>query len=332
MAVIAGGIIAVYTRYTAGLPFYQLILGSHAFIISNVIVFWYLIVFFKFAWAIYAFYIWSAIVGILAIAQFWTLADLIFTSREAKRLFGIFSAGGSLGAILGGFASGWLVDLFARTDELFWFIATLFTGAFGVVWLARNELCELKSAAENELEKRELKANQQTSALGAIGTSRYLQLIASAIFVSVVVSTLIDFQFKAAAKAAYASQMSLTTFFGSYYAWLAVITFFGQVVLTRRFLTGFGLIASLLVLPVSLFRRIAWHFPLAGTFLNCGNRLNRCGFATRRKPERDGDTLSASLCECKKAGQDFSRCGIATTRRWCCRVDRACLRAIYTAG
>jgi len=57
VAVLAGGIIAVYTRYTAGLPFYQLILGSHVFIISNVIVFWYLIVFFKFAWAIYAFYI-----------------------------------------------------------------------------------------------------------------------------------------------------------------------------------------------------------------------------------------------------------------------------------
>ena len=273
VAVLAGGIIAVYTRYTAGLPFYQLILGSHAFIISNVIVFWYLIVFFKFAWAIYAFYIWSAIVGILAIAQFWTLADLIFTSREAKRLFGIFSAGGSLGAILGGFASGWLVDLFARTDELFWFIATLFTGAFGVVWLARNELCELKSAAENELEKRELKANQQTGALGAIGTSRYLQLIASAIFVSVVVSTLIDFQFKAAAKAAYASQMSLTTFFGSYYAWLAVITFFGQVVLTRRFLTGFGLIASLLVLPVSLFAGSLGIFLWPGLFSTAATDL-----------------------------------------------------------
>ena len=254
VALLAGGIIAVYTRYTAGLPFHQLILGSHAFIISNVIVFWYLIVFLNFAWAIYAFYIWSAIVGILAIAQFWTLADLIFTSREAKRLFGIFAAGGSLGAILGGFASGWLVGLFESTDELFWFIGILFAGAFGVVWLARNELCELKSAAEEEiLEKRDMKANQQTSALGAIRASRYLQLIAGAIFVSVVVSTLIDFQFKAAAKAAYASPMRLTAFFGSYYAWLAVITFFGQVVLTRRFLTGFGLIPSLLALPMSLF-------------------------------------------------------------------------------
>jgi AAA family ATP:ADP antiporter len=255
VALLAGGIIAIYTRYTARIPFYQLMLGSHAFIISNVIVFWFLIVFFNFAWAIYGFYIWSAIVGVLAVAQFWTLADLIFTAREAKRLFGIFSAGGSLGAILGGFASGWIVNMFARADELFWFIGALFAGAFGVVWLARNELCALTSAAEKEIPATipDTKADKELSVLGAIRGSRYLQLIASAIFVSVAVSTLIDFQFKSAAQASYASQKSLTSFFGSYYAWLAIITFFGQVVLTRKFLTGFGLIGSLLVLPISLF-------------------------------------------------------------------------------
>ncbi len=254
VALLAGVIAAVYARYTAGLPFYRLILGSHAFIISNVLMFWCLIVFFNFAWAIYAFYIWSAIVGVLAVAQFWTFADSIFTSREAKRLFGIFSAGGSLGAILSGFGSGWAVNLFMETHELFWLIGALFAGATGVVWLARNELSELKSGAPTEiLPTKEVTTSQQTSAFGAIRASRYLQLIAGAIFVSVIVSTLIDFQFKAAAKAAYASQEGLTAFFGSYYAWVAIITFFGQVVLTRRLLTGSGLVPSLLLLPVSLF-------------------------------------------------------------------------------
>jgi len=88
-------------------------------------------------------YVWSAIVGVLSIAQFWTFAGLIFTPREAKRLFGVFSAGGSLGAILGGFASGWVVNLFTETGELFWLMGALFAGAFGVVWFASNELNEL---------------------------------------------------------------------------------------------------------------------------------------------------------------------------------------------
>ena len=254
VALLAGLIIDVYTRYTIGLPFYQLILGTYALIISNVCVFWYLIVFLNFAWAIYVFYIWSAIVGVLAITQLWTLADLTFTPREARRLFGIFGAGGSLGAILGGFASKWIVNLFARTDELFWFIGALFVGAFAVVWAARNELREIKSGGEKEIAtKNETNADQPTGAIGAIRTSRYLQLIAGTIFLSVIVSTLIDFQFKGAAKATYASQEDLTNFFGSYYAWVALITFVGQVFLTRRLLTGFGLTASLLILPMSLF-------------------------------------------------------------------------------
>src|SRR5207237_7528897 len=109
-----------FTRYSLKLPLYRLMLCSNAFIISNVLMFWFLIVVFNFAWAIYAFYIWSAIVGVLAVAQFWTFAGLIFTSREAKRLFGVFNAGGSLGGILDGFGSGWAVNLFMGTNELFW--------------------------------------------------------------------------------------------------------------------------------------------------------------------------------------------------------------------
>jgi len=268
VALLAGVIIAVYTRYTVRLPLYRLILGLNAFIISNVILFWFLIVVFNFAWSIFAFYIWSAIVSVLAVAQFWTFAGLIFTSREAKRLFGIFSAGGSLGAILGGFGSGWAVNLFMGTNELFWLIGALFAGAFGVVWLAGKELSELQTPTS-----RETKATEPAGALGPILASRYLQLIAGAIFVSVAVSTLIDFQFKAAAKMAYASQDDLTAFFGSYYAWVAIITFFAQVVLTRRLLTAFGLIPSLLLLPVTLFAGSLGILVWPGLFSTTATRL-----------------------------------------------------------
>src|SRR4029450_13524056 len=121
------------------------------------------------------------------------------------------------------------------TNELFWLIGALFAGAFGVVWLAGKELSELQTAAVKEIPvSKETKAiQQQTSALGSILASRYIQLTAGAIFVSVAVSTLIDFQFKAAAKTAYPSQDELTAFFGSYYAWVAIITFFRDRKSTR---------------------------------------------------------------------------------------------------
>ena len=127
--------------------------------------------------------------------------------------------------------------------------------------------------------------------------SRYLQLIAGAIFVSVAVSTLIDFQFKAAAKTAYPSQDGLTAFFGSYYAWVAIITFFSQVVLTRKASNRLRLDPESLPPSCGSVRRISGYFGLAGTFLHDSDATDRCSFAHKCEPERHGDTLSSSLCE-----------------------------------
>jgi TM2 domain-containing membrane protein YozV len=86
-AAIAGAVITIYSRYTSRFSLLQVILGSHAFIVSNVIIFWVLIVFYDFSWVLYAFYIWSAIVGLVAVAQFWTLTNDMFNPREGKRFW-----------------------------------------------------------------------------------------------------------------------------------------------------------------------------------------------------------------------------------------------------
>jgi ATP/ADP translocase/HEAT repeat protein len=273
-ALFAGVLVGIYTRSTVRASPYRLMLGLNLFIIANVMIFWFLIALLHFAWATYAFYIWAAIISALTVAQFWTFAGLIFNSRQAKRLFGILSGCGSLGAILGGFGSRWAVDLFGRSNELFWLIAALFAAAFGVVWLATRELRQPQAAALAEISiSSEPTASKQASALAIIRASRYLQLIAGAIFFSVVVSTVIDFQFKVAAKATHPSEDALTAFFGSYYAWVALITFFIQIALTARVLTAFGLIPSLLILPVSLFVGSVGILALPGILSTTATRL-----------------------------------------------------------
>ena len=138
-AVAAGIVISIYSRYTFRLSLSQVIVGSHVFIISNVIIFWLLIVFYDFGWVLYAFYIWSAIVGLIAVAQFWMLANDMFTPRDGKRLFGLLTAAGTLGGMLGGFGATLAVTFLFETRQLLWFIVALFAGALGVVWFAARE-------------------------------------------------------------------------------------------------------------------------------------------------------------------------------------------------
>ena len=277
----AGVVISIYSRYTFRLSLSQVILGSHAFIISNVIIFWLLIVFYDFGWVLYAFYIWSAIVGLIAVAQFWMLANDMFTPRDGKRLFGILTAAGTLGGMLGGFGATLAVTFLFGTSQLLWFIVALFAGAFGVVWFAARER-ETALAANHgaDVPSREIGERDGSGVVGTLRGSRYLQTIAALIFLSVIVSTLIDYQFKAAAQGAYPSTEALAGFFGSYYAWLSVVTVLAQLLLTGRLLMGLGLTPSLLVLPLTVFAGSISLLVWPGLFAATATRLAEASLRT----------------------------------------------------
>ena len=139
---------------------------------------------------------------------------------------------------------------------------------------------------------REDEARDASGVIGTLRGSRYLQTIAALIFVSVMVSTLIDYQFKAAAKEAYPSTDALAGFFGSYYAWLSVVTMLAQLWLTGRLLMGLGLTPSLLVLPVTLLCGIDKPLGLAGSFCRDSDPNGRSVVAHQRQSQRGGDSLS----------------------------------------
>ena len=104
-ALLAGVVIGIYSRYTAKLPLARLIPGSLVFVISNVILFWLTITLYDAGWVLYAYYMWSAIGCLILVAQFWMLANGMFNPRDGKRLFGMITAGGTLGAMAGGLAA-----------------------------------------------------------------------------------------------------------------------------------------------------------------------------------------------------------------------------------
>lgn len=280
-AVAAGVIIGIYSRYASRLSLFQIILGSHVFIISNVIIFWLLIVLYDFGWVLYAFYIWSAVVGLIAVAQFWMLANGLFTPRDGKRLFGILTAAGTLGGMLGGFGATLAVSLLFDTRQLLWFVVALFAGAFGVIWLAAKDRESARAANDGaKMPSHETGEQEGGGVVRTLRSSRYLQIIAALIFLSVIVSTLIDYQFKAAAKGAYPSTEALAGFFGSYYAWLSVVTVLAQLLLTGRLLMGLGLTPSLLFLPLTLFAGSISLLVWPGLFAATATRLAEASLRT----------------------------------------------------
>src|SRR5215212_5476586 len=101
---IAGILIAVlmqgYSRATSLLPRRWAIPSAQLAIAAVLIAFWFLFGS-DAVWISVAFYVFGLMLGILLISQFWTLANDIYDSRQAKRVFGFIGGGASLGGASG---------------------------------------------------------------------------------------------------------------------------------------------------------------------------------------------------------------------------------------
>ena len=251
VAFLAGTLIAIYTRYSVNVSIIRLILATNAVILSNIVFFWILLTYFDPNWSHYAFYIWSAMATVIAVAQAWTLANHIFTQEEAKRSFGLIAAGGTIGGVAASFAVKWSIHLSMESNHLLWVVAGIYIVASVLVIWAESRL-KTKNF-EGEVSNTEKSETAYATGVGELlSGSAYLKTIAFVILVSVVVSTLIDFHFKTGAKQAYPSTRDLAGFFSSYYGWLNVATFFAQVLLTGRTLNKLGLASSLNITPGAL--------------------------------------------------------------------------------
>src|SRR5258705_4487956 len=185
--------------------------------------------------------------GSLVVIQFWTLAHDRFHAREAKRLFGIIGAGGTLANVI----FGLLVSRYARR-----------IGAPNLLWLMVVQLaaCALLARAGARListapligARRTRRTVPVLSRAGlAFLGNRHLMLVAAAAAVSAAAVTVVDFQFKLAA-AAVLPQNELAGYFGRFYGICGGIALAVQIWITGRLLERHGILAALLPLPAGL--------------------------------------------------------------------------------
>lgn len=85
--------------------------GIYIFFISNLIAFFIAMRYIQpntdgFLWLSRIFYVWVSVFNLFVISSAWSLLADVFTKDSSKRLFGIISAGASLGAIVGSFLAG----------------------------------------------------------------------------------------------------------------------------------------------------------------------------------------------------------------------------------
>ncbi|MHC4066479.1 MAG: hypothetical protein ACYSUI_18535, partial [Planctomycetota bacterium] len=117
-ALFVGVIISFYSRYADRISRQALILGTFAFLASNLLIFWWLL---RQGTLLTsgAFYIWAKLYPLLLVSQFFLVANELFTTPQAKRLFGFIGAGGIIGGIAGSTIAGTFATLVGSSNLLF---------------------------------------------------------------------------------------------------------------------------------------------------------------------------------------------------------------------
>ena len=188
------------------------------------------------------FYLVTVLGGSLLTSGFWMVTLEQFSLRQAKRLFGVIGAGGTLGAMLTGLLVSWLTRLFSTLYLVPGLIVLL-----GGVFVLQRFMPKL--APHHHHSPEESKGPPIREGLDLILARPHLRNIAAIVFVATMVSTILDYQFVAVASQTYTNPDRLAGFFAAFFGLTGVLALLVQVFLVARLMSGPGIALSLAVLP-----------------------------------------------------------------------------------
>jgi AAA family ATP:ADP antiporter len=231
----------------------------YGFFIANILVFW--AIFSQqidegqdHIWLGRIFFVWLSVFNLYVVSVFWSFMADIYTREQGRRLFGLLSSGGSIGALLGGTAtSALVVDI--SFHNLFPIAALLLTVAIFCIRQLRQWVAH--EGHEQPGHSVEMGASLGGNALAGIthaNSSNYFRgIVAASIIASLLGTALYMFRAELVA-VAIADHNLQTRFFSNINIATNLLTIIGQMFLVRWVVRRFGIGVALSIMPaVSIF-------------------------------------------------------------------------------
>ncbi|OUT40753.1 MAG: hypothetical protein CBB66_00645 [bacterium TMED6] len=175
---------------------------------------------------------------------FWRSLSSTFSTRQAKRLYGVITSGGFLSAILLGSSLSILTQYISQKDFLILFnFLILFCPLF---------IKQLTTKSFSGKTKIENKKKSDESVLKLI-QNKYVLNIISIIFLFTIISVFIDYYFKLSSYDKFSNNPDqLTNYFTQFYSIASLLSFLVQIFVSSYIFKRFGIAYTLLILPMLL--------------------------------------------------------------------------------
>ena len=205
------------------------------------------------AWTAWILFVWISFFGVFATTVFWSVLADLFSSSQAKRLFGFIAAGGTAGALVGSLLTSQLAKLLTKDQFVLLPIVVIELGLI-CAWMLERQAAVLTQAESQSdvVESEETVAPSRSGWLNALThilRSPYLQLICIFIFFVQFCGTQMYFEQAAIVKAALPTESDRTQLFANIDLATQILTLVAQVFLSSLILRFGGVAVALMVLP-----------------------------------------------------------------------------------
>ena len=201
-------------------------------------------------WIAAAFYVWVSTFNLLTISVFWSLMADIFSSAQAKRLFGFIAAGGTVGTICAPAFTVLFVGALG-TNNLLLISAVGFAITGLLVRLMEREKRRLVAADEAQTTSLDHRlGGNPFDGFMLLFKSRYLLMIALFLLLMTWISTVIYFQLGDLISKDFITRVARTRAYASIDLATNSIAVLIQLFGTGRFIRRFGVTTGLLLNPV----------------------------------------------------------------------------------
>ncbi len=195
--------------------------------------------------AIYGLYVFSGLVSSIGVVQFWMLASHWFTVAQGRRLFGLISAGGVVGAVAG--ASMAIAALRFTDVSSLLLLATASYVVAGL--LVSTVVMDDEPTQAPGPYQRGIDSLEDAAAL--LRQYPYVARLAALLAVSTSALLVTDYLFKSVAARTFHPD-ELGGFFATYYAALNGLALLVQLLVSGYLVQRLGVLSAFLVLPVLL--------------------------------------------------------------------------------
>ncbi|MEE9134018.1 MAG: Npt1/Npt2 family nucleotide transporter [Gemmatimonadota bacterium] len=208
-----------------------------------------------------AFYGWYDLYSAVMVTQFFMATQLFFNARDAKRLYPLVIAGGSLGGVFGAAITGFFAERVGGPNLLLVAAALIivFAAAIPLVWMAESR----REGEQRHRHQEKLTAGEFT----AIIRNKHVLLIAGAVLLTVLVKQLVDYQFNEITKEVFATRDAIGAFQGKFFAvtqWLPLLVLLALRPMLQRFGVGFViLLLPTVLLGANLALALSWSLVAA---------------------------------------------------------------------